>query len=166
MGGRPPRVTATLAKSTKRPREENEGSRAGERRRWDFDRPLAPASQAGGRTNESSKERVPVLARPCRCSTSTLCAACTASATVGLHPAWLAWLACRTRHPIPNPSRGGAARGNQIGLGLECTVVRLVHLKPCVRDTRNRSEISDEERIDQLYWLNRSHVILINSFSI
>lgn len=79
MGGRPPRVIATPAKSTKRPREENEGSRAGERRRWDFDRPLAPASQAGGRTNESSKERVPVLARPRRRSTSTLCAARTAS---------------------------------------------------------------------------------------
>lgn len=41
--------------------ENNEGEReakTGKRRRWDFDRPLAPASRAAGRANESSKEKV------------------------------------------------------------------------------------------------------------
>lgn len=113
MGGRPPRVTATAAKSTKRSRaRKTRGQSWPERRRWDFDRPLASASQAAGRTNESSKERVPVLARPRRRSTSTLCAARVrrASKRHSWSPSF-AWYA------IPNPSQGRIC--NRIGLDLE-----------------------------------------------
>lgn len=118
MGGRAPRVTATPAKSTKRPHEGGRGGRAGEHRRWDFDRPLAPASQAAAPAERTSPRKKGFLSSLVHVDAQRLTTLRAARVRPSKRHSWSPSFGSAsmarlpyTAAPISNPSRGGSFTG-------------------------------------------------------
>lgn len=90
-----------------------EVKKTGKRRRWDFDRPLAPASRAAGRTRTSPRKKGSVLARP-RWAGLTLCTARTLNRGPSYPVSWLGRYFILDAAPIRKIHPGTDLYGNRI----------------------------------------------------